>query len=295
MTAKRLFIPDDVLSAAKMGTDKNVRLMQYTSVTTTENFDVFLTHNALVYILSGIKQIRVAQSGFQINPGELFLIPRGEYVMSEYLTGDNGFRSVMLFFTKKAAQEILGQIDTGTLTTERVKDNNAVKIISPNQDIEKLFLSLEAYSKRDNPYMCELVRLKFAELIYLLLDSPYRQHIITFLMDASRSENPSIASVLDNHLYSSATLEELAMLSGRSLSSFKREFASQYGEPPRTWIRKKKLERATFLLSTTGKTMEEIAEACGFVSTPHFNRLFKEYYQQTPTAFRAKQTKSWTE
>lgn len=106
MAVKRLFIPDNVMSATKAGIDKSVRLLQYTSLTTTENFDVFLTHNALVYILSGIKQIRVAQAGFQINPGELFLIPRGEYVMSEYLTGENGFRSVMLFFTKKAAQDI---------------------------------------------------------------------------------------------------------------------------------------------------------------------------------------------
>lgn len=292
MTAKRLFIPDDVMSATKVGTDKNVRLLQYTSATTTENFDVFLTHNALIYILSGIKQVRVAQSGFQINPGELFLIPRGEYVMSQYLTGENGFRSVMLFFTKKAAQDILEQIDDSMLTVERTKNNSAVKIISPNPNVERLFLSLEAYSKGDNPYMCELVRLKFAELIYLLLDGPYRQFIVTFLVDASKSENPSIASVLDNHLYSSATLEELAILSGRSLSTFKREFSSQYDEPPRTWIRKKKLERAAFMLETTDKTMEEISEASGFVSTPHFNRLFKEQYLLTPTAFRAKQARS---
>lgn len=292
MAVKRLFIPDNVMSATKAGIDKSVRLLQYTSLTTTENFDVFLTHNALVYILSGIKQIRVAQAGFQINPGELFLIPRGEYVMSEYLTGENGFRSVMLFFTKKAAQDILEQIDNDLLTTERTKNNNAVKIIASNPNIERLFLSLEAYSKGDSPYMCELIRLKFSELIYLLLDSPYRQLIITFLVDASKSENPSIASVLDNHLYSSVTIEELAMLSGRSLSSYKREFASQYGEPPRTWIRKKRLERAAFLLETTDKTMEEISEACGFVSTPHFNRLFKEQYQLTPTSFRAKQARS---
>lgn len=292
MTAKRLFIPDDVMSATKIGTDKNVRLLQYTSATTTENFDVFLTHNALVYILSGIKQVRVAQSGFQINPGELFLIPRGEYVMSQYLTGENGFRSVMLFFTKKAAQDILEQIGDSMLTVERTKNNSAVKIISPNANIERLFLSLEAYSKGANPYMCELVRLKFAELIYLLLDGPYRQFIVTFLVDASKCKNPSIASVLDNHLYSSATLEELAILSGRSLSTFKREFSSQYGEPPRSWIRKKKLERASFMLETTDKTMEEISEASGFVSTPHFSRLFKEQYLLTPTAFRAKQARS---
>lgn len=292
MSAKRLFIPDDVMSATKSGTDKNVRLLQYTNVTTQENFDVFLTHNALVYILSGIKQIKVAHAGYEIHPGELFLIPRGEYVMSEYLAGENGFRSVMLFFTRKAAQEILEQIGEDLHVPGRGRNNNAVKIISPDKNIEKLYLSLEAYSKGDSPYMCELVKLKFAELIYLLLDSPYRQLILTFLIDAARSESPSLSSVLNSHLYSSVTLDELAMLSGRSLSSFKREFVQQYGEPPRTWIRKKKLERAAFMLETTDKSVEEVAEISGFVSTPHFIRLFKEHYELTPTAFRTKQANS---
>lgn len=292
MSAKRLFIPDDVMSATKSGTDKNVRLLQYTNVTTQENFDVFLTHNALVYILSGIKQIKVAHAGYEIHPGELFLIPRGEYVMSEYLAGENGFRSVMLFFTRKAAQEILEQIGEDLHVPGRGRNNNAVKIISPDKNIEKLYLSLEAYSKGDSPYMCELVKLKFAELIYLLLDSPYRQLILTFLIDAARSESPSLSSVLNSHLYSSVTLDELAMLSGRSLSSFKREFVLQYGEPPRTWIRKKKLERAAFMLETTDKSVEEVAEISGFVSTPHFIRLFKEHYELTPTAFRTKQANS---
>ena len=292
MSMKRLFIPDDVMSATKSGTDKNVRLLQYTNVTTRENFDVFLTHNALVYILSGIKHIKVAHAEYEIHPGELFLISGGEYVMSEYLADENGFRSVMLFFTRKAAQEILEQIGEDLHATDRSISSSAVKILSPDKNIEKLFLLLEEYSSGDSPYTCELVKLKFAELIYLLLNSSYRELILTFLIDAVRSESPSISSVLNTHLYSPATLDQLAMLSGRSLSSFKREFVQQYGEPPRTWIRKKKLEHAAFMLETTDKSVEEVAEISGFVSTPHFIRLFKEYYKLTPTAFRTKQANS---
>ena len=110
MPAKRLFVPDDIIRPARPGENTNIRLLQYVNSTTQENFDAFLTHYAMVYILSGVKQIKVSQSKFQIQPGELFLIPRGEYVMSEYITGENGFQSLMLFFSKIVAKDLIEQI-----------------------------------------------------------------------------------------------------------------------------------------------------------------------------------------
>ena len=194
MPTKRLFVPDDILRPAQPGEDKNIRLLQYVNSTTQENFDAFLTHHALVYILSGVKQIKVGSNQFDIRPGELFLIPRGEYVMSEYITGEHGFRSLMLFFSKRVAQGLTEQLN-GCLP-ERIPERipakrEAVKIIPHNREIEKLFSSLEEYSKSKSPFMCELIRLKFTELVYLLLDSPYRQLIASFLLDAARSESPA--------------------------------------------------------------------------------------------------------
>lgn len=289
MPTKRIFVPDDIIRPAQPGEDKHLRLLQYTNATTQENFDAFLTHHALVYILSGVKQIKVAQSEFQIHPGELFLIPRGEYVMSEYITGANGFQSFMLFFSKKVAQNLVEQLDkylSGVLSETSPERKEAVKIIPHSRNIEQLFATLETYSQESNPFTCELIRLKFTELIYLLLDSPYRKVISSFLLDAAQSECPSLSSVLDSYLYSSVTVQELSLLAGRSLSSFKREFAREYGEAPQGWIRKKKLERAAYLLETSDKTIEEVSEASGFVSSPHFARLFKDQYRATPSEYR---------
>ncbi|MCD7926467.1 MAG: AraC family transcriptional regulator N-terminal domain-containing protein [Bacteroides sp.] len=237
---KRLFVPDDVTTPYS-GQDKNVRLLQYANASTTENFDAYLTHHAIVFILAGVKQINVSHSKFRINPGELFLIPKGEYVMSEYIAGEHGFQSVMLFFNQKVARYIVQQLnETVPEALTEMKKKEAIKIIPNNPEIQSLFHSLVSYSKENSPFLCEMIRLKFMELIYLLLDGHYRQTIISFLLDAARYETPTIVVVLEKYLYSSHTLEELAKLSGRSLSSFKREFAQEYGEAPQTWIRKKK-------------------------------------------------------
>lgn len=289
MPTKRLFIPDDIVCPAKTGEEKNIRLLEYVNATGQENFDAFLTHHALVYILSGVKQIKVAQRQFDIHPGELFLIPRGEYVMSEYIAGENGFQSIMLFFGKKVAQELVEQLsghfpaypsETSSLP------KSAIKIIPHSSDIERLFSSLVAYSHGNSPFTYELIRLKFLELIYLLLDSPYQKLIRSFLTDAARSENPELSIILDKYLYTSVNIQELARLSGRSLSGFKREFAREHKEAPQGWIRKKKLAHAAYLLETTDRTVEETADACGFATAPHFARLFKKQYGNTPSEYR---------
>lgn len=285
---KRLFVPDDIISYYSRQSN-NVCLLQYTNANNTENVDAFLTQHALVYILAGVKQINVSHSGFRINAGELFLIPKGEYVMSEYIAGEQGFRSMMLFFNQKVARYIVEQLnETIPDALTEIKKKEAIKIISNNSAIQSIFSSLVSYNEEHSPFLSEIVRLKFMELIYLLLNSPYRKIIISFLLDAARHENPSITSVLERYLYSSQTVEELAKIAGRSLSGFKREFTLLYGEAPMTWIRKKKLEHAAFLLEKSDKSIEEVAEASGFISASHFARLFKERYSVPPSTYRAK-------
>lgn len=294
MPTKRIFIPDDVEPSFKKE-GKNVHLLQYTNASTQENFDAFLTHNALVYILCGLKQIKVAHSDYHISSGELFLIPQGEYVMSEYIAGEQGFRSMMLFFDKKTAQYLLEQLHgyiPDHFSVAKNASKEVVKIIPHNPKIEALFYSLESYSQNSSPFVCEIIRLKFLELIFLLMDSPYRNVILSFLMDAARSENPDLPSILEKHLYTSLSLEEIAKMSGRSLSAFKREFMKLYKESPALWLRKKKLQRAAFLLETSNKTIEEVGESSGFVSNTHFSRLFKQHYSVTPSEYRSKRIKS---
>lgn len=293
MPTKRLIVPDDVpgLMPGKKNA-RSIRLLQYTNATTSENFDAILTHHALVYILSGVKQIKVADTDYRIQPGELFLIPKGEYVMSEYIIGKNGFQSLMLFFSSKMAQEILSQLDeavsnTGSETAGSRKA--AVKIIPHIPEVFQVFHSLEIYSNKQTPFLSELIRIRFMELVYLLLDSPYKKLILSFLLDASKDEQPDLMTIVSNYLYTPVTVAELAVLSGRSLSGFKREFAGLYQQPPHQWMNEKRLERAAFLLRTTRKSIEEVAEQSGYVSPTHFSRLFKKYFLLTPTEYRTKQ------
>lgn len=291
MPVNRLIVPDDIPGALPKDKHKHsVSLLQYTNATTTENFDAILTHHALVYILSGIKQIRVAENNYSIHPGELILIPKGEYVMSEYIAEKSGFQSLMLFFSSKMAQQLLAQLELPDIKEMegRAERKEAIKIVPHIPEIDHLFRSIEAYSNKQTPFLSELIQIRFLELVYLLLDSPFRKLILSFLVDASKEEHPDLLAVVSKYLYTPVTVTELAILSGRSLSAFKREFAAIYKQAPHQWMNERRLERAAFLLRTTPKSIEEVAGECGYVSAAHFARLFRKQYLVSPSGYRAK-------
>ena len=90
---------------------------------------------------------------------------------------------------------------------------------------------------------------------------------------------------MQNYYLKPLTLNELARLSGRSLSAFKREFQEKFDSSPASWIREKRLKHAAFLLKNSQKHVNEIAEEVGFESVSHFIKAFKGRFGKTPAKF----------
>ena len=56
--------------------------------------------------------------------------------------------------------------------------------------------------------------------------------------------NTTLTTVVETHVLRTVTIEELAFLANRSLSSFKRDFQKQYVIPPQRYILDRRLEMA---------------------------------------------------
>ena len=92
-----------------------------------------------------------------------------------------------------------------------------------------------------------------------------------------------IHRVVEENYTSPISLNELAYLSGRSLSSFKREFRDIYGEPPARWIREKRLSKAHEMLRSSNLSVADVAYSLGFENPTHFSRIFKQQYGYAPS------------
>ena len=90
---------------------------------------------------------------------------------------------------------------------------------------------------------------------------------------------------IKEHAASRLSLEELAQLSGMSLSGFKHRFREVTGKTPREFINHAKIGHAKKLLES-GKSVTDTAMELGFNSSDYFAVVFRKFTAQTPTHYR---------
>jgi AraC-like DNA-binding protein len=91
---------------------------------------------------------------------------------------------------------------------------------------------------------------------------------------------------IDSHLAESIGLDTLAGTAGLSVHHFARAFRQSFGEPPHSYVLRRRIERAQEMLKQTDQPVSEIALALGFSDHSHFARHFRRLAGVTPSAAR---------
>jgi transcriptional regulator GlxA family with amidase domain len=107
------------------------------------------------------------------------------------------------------------------------------------------------------------------------------------------ARQPSVAHLrrakdwMDAHYAEPLDVERLAAVAGWSRYHFIRSFAATYGETPKAYLTRRRIERAQDLLRSANLTVTEICLAVGFTSLGTFSRRFTELAGQSPSQYRA--------
>ncbi|NJO87847.1 MAG: helix-turn-helix transcriptional regulator [Chloroflexia bacterium] len=142
----------------------------------------------------------------------------------------------------------------------------------------------------DNPSLVseELLVLKIKELILLLVQTRYADSVNALLQQLFTPQQIDLGEVVNSHLFSDLSVEDLAQLCHMSISTFKRQFKTLFNDTPANYIKLKRLERAKELLAVNNLTISDIAYQTGFSDVAHFSNAFKSAYLLSPTEWRAK-------
>jgi AraC-like DNA-binding protein len=93
--------------------------------------------------------------------------------------------------------------------------------------------------------------------------------------------------LIDRDFAEALDLDDLAREAGYSKYHFARTFAAAYGETPRAYHTRRRVERAKNLLRSANLSVTEICFLVGFGSLGSFSTLFRRLVGQSPTAYRA--------
>lgn len=95
---------------------------------------------------------------------------------------------------------------------------------------------------------------------------------------------------LIDHRYAEALdLDAMARAAGFSRYHFVRSFRAAFGETPRTYLTRRRVERAKDLLRSANLTVTEVCLLVGFSSLGSFSARFSELVGMSPVAYRREQ------
>jgi AraC-like DNA-binding protein len=102
-----------------------------------------------------------------------------------------------------------------------------------------------------------------------------------------REMDEAIAHVL-RHYAEPIQVARLAALMHLSVSQFDRRFKRLYQMTPTQYVLRVRINAACQALTTSDRSIAEIAVACGFYDQSYFTKQFRKQFAQSPTAYRAR-------
>lgn len=82
-------------------------------------------------------------------------------------------------------------------------------------------------------------------------------------------------------------IDALAAIACCSPAHFIRTFSATFGETPKRYLQRRRVERAMALLRTTDLDVQDVCTAVGWSSLATFTRRFREIVGTTPARYRA--------
>ena len=149
-------------------------------------------------------------------------------------------------------------------------------------DSKSLISKLKSTEFADLSYMCDTAKITEFFILSVLKEERIPPK-------ATNSQHWAISEIklyTDTHFRQKITLKELAKLYFLNEKYAGRLFLKQTGHTFHTYLTNLRLNAAENLITTTNRTIIDIALDCGFNSISYFNRSFLQKYGKTPTEYR---------
>jgi AraC-like DNA-binding protein len=241
----------------------------------------YMSMYSLSMVQDGAQHIS-CQSGekVELEAGMTGLIPKGIYSVTDLFTSGKPFQARIIFFSDRLLRKLRS---TFKVKAEKVDtDPRFIIAVSPHyQDI--FWNSILELSALNTVNAAALFEAKFKELMFVLQEAiPNLESWI-----ASTDQEPisrDINDLMEAHFDKPMQVSDFAFLSGKSESAFKGEFKLKYGESPKKWIIKRRMDKAKGLLN--GKNaVSEVAKLVGYENISLFNEAFNNEFGIGPEKY----------
>ena len=243
--------------------------------------DPFVYEHYFCIITSGSADHYTDKGVVNYPTGSLCLIRRNQLLkVIKKPDGQKPFATITVFLEQKTLKEYSSEHG---VKANGIYVGEPILILENDAFLKGYFDSLMPYFDQPEKLTPILAHAKTTEVITLLLRNPALKN---FLYDFSEPHKIDLEGYMNRHFSYNIPLAQFAKLTGRSLSSFKRDFVKIFNTTPEKWLQKQRLEQAHFLITQKNKRPSDIYLELGFETLSHFSYTFKKQFGHTPTALQ---------
>lgn len=245
---------------------------------------MYLEDHVIIYVLKGRLTLISSQHTWTVLQGQYILLQRAqcyEFVKEGIAsTYDSAFHGFLFCLKDEFVISVAQSLDI-------LQKNRGIftPLIRNGDDVMKQFIqSVNSLFHDQSKVSQGLLKLKIKELLYYIVsgDTEMESHILSL----GCPPRIRLEEIMDRYFLERISIPDIAFLSGRSLSNFKREFSDLFGISPALYIRKRRLAYGYSLLKKSDMSVAEVANRSGFDNYSHYSRLMKKYYGKTPKQIR---------
>lgn len=240
--------------------------------------------HTLIYICSGELEITERNRKTVLCPGDCaFMRCDNRMWLQKRVAPDKAYRSIVLKFSREFLREFYQTLNRREIPADARRDKSSLYVFPSNRiDIRSLFESVIPYFDAGKSPSDEILKLKMTEGIYAILNTD--MNLYASLFDFVDPWKIDIMEFMEKNYMNELSMEEMAYYTGRSLSTFKRDFSRNSNLTPQKWLIRRRLQAAHELIRKGGKKVSEICFDVGFKNFSHFSKVYKEAFGVAPTA-----------
>ncbi len=283
-----------IIIPQRLFSDPNVRILMQDGTTcilekslpqTLSGREAYVSTHVISYVMAGEQRITTyAENKVTVRAGEAVLLPRGLYYVSDLRPTTGNFRSLLFYFDDALIHLFLQH--SRILETDHSAGPDCLKFPpSPtSQRFIGAFLDLYGAGRHGKQFLLP----KLLELLHLLNTQTDDNAFAAFLFRLTLPRQRNIRPFMEANYDKPLKMEDYAYLTGRSPSTFRRDFKAQFNVTPQQWVKDQRLAKARLLATEQEQTVTELAYAVGYENISYFIRAFRDRVGLSPKQFMRK-------
>ncbi|TDP03189.1 AraC family transcriptional regulator [Flavobacterium sp. 245] len=239
--------------------------------------DIMFEHHMLIWFISGETKIVQADATYVFKKGDIFLIPRNQLAtIINYPKDGEPHKTVVMHLSIQKLRDFYAKQDIKPKALESQK----IHSFNNHPLLESCLASLIPYFDMEE-LPNDIAHLKITEAITILrtIDKDI-DHVLANFEEPGKID---LAGYMEKNFMFNLPLERFSYLTGRSLTTFKRDFSKTFDTTPQRWLTRKRLELAHYQFAEKRKKPIDVCFETGFENLSHFSAAFKKRFGYAPT------------